>query len=187
MTAKRRGVDLTEEDRAVVKSCCRDRVFGISDSGTTAHVLGVRAAHGPRSKTITCGGPECSSNQRGVDESEIGEVSPREVSSAAYLVDEQNSVESQDSAFNVASQNLRRLNIAAIDYSALIEVEWGHGDVGDGDGGGTGIGDVQANGIGGGPNSVVEPNDLETRDGLEGEGPRSGGGEIVHGGYCEGV
>jgi len=64
---------------------------------------------------------------------------------------------------------------------AFLDVEFTLGDVvGDGDGDRTGVG------TGDGLNDVVEPDDLERRDGVEGESSRAGGGEIVHGGNCPG-
>jgi len=77
--------------------------------------------------------------------------------------------------------------IRANDFSAFFEIEAALGDVvGDSDGDGTGVGDVEANGIGDGLDDVVEPTDLERRDRVEGEGSWAGRGEIVHGGNCRG-
>ena len=66
-------------------------------------------------------------------------------------------------------------------------VEFALGDIAShGDGDGTGIGDVKMSGIGDGLNDVVQPDDLERRDRVEGESSRAGGGEIVHSGNCRG-
>ena len=75
--------------------------------------------------------------------------------------------------------------IVAVDFKGVIGVELTLGEVvGDGDGDGTGVVDVD---IGYGLNGAVEPDDLELRDGLEGVSPGARGGEIVRGGYCEGI
>ena len=66
-------------------------------------------------------------------------------------------------------------------------MEFALGDiVGDGDGDGAGIGDVETSGVGDRLNDVVESDDLERRDGVEGESSRSGGRKVVHGGNCPG-
>lgn len=77
------------------------------------------------------------------------------------------------------SNNQMFVCIRAIDHGALLEIEFALGDFGDGDCDGTGVFDVQTGGIGGSLDGVVDPDDLEARDRLEGESSRAGSGEIV--------
>ena len=104
----------------------------------------------------------------------------------AIIADVRSSFGGQVFGFREAESNGETfVTICAVGIDALLEVEFALEDVvGDGDGDGTGVIYV---GIGDGLNSVVNSDDLEARDGLEGESPRASGGEIVHGGYCEGV
>ena len=65
-------------------------------------------------------------------------------------------------------------------YPAFLDVEFALGDaLGDSDGDGMGVADIDSDGIRGGLIGVFEPNDLEARDRVEGESPRASGGEIV--------
>lgn len=104
------------------------------------------------------------------------------------VADVRSSEGGQGFGFQVAVSNGSTFSsIRAIEHGSLLEVEFALGDVGDGDGDGMGVVNVDAGGIGGGLNGVADTDDLETRDGLEGESSPAGSGEIVQGGYCEGV
>ena len=89
-------------------------------------------------------------------------------------IDSCDSEVSHESSFHVAvhKNGLVLSWIIAIDFIALLEAEFALGDVDDGDRDGTGSACF---------NGVVGRDDLELRDGVEGEGSWASGGEIVHG------
>jgi len=180
-TAERGGCDVVIEDIAVVD--VRGRYNGVSDYTTTANGERVGAAQNPCARILIRDGVELGSNAR----SGVGsEIRPVKRIAGATATDVRSGDGSHGFAFRVAGGNERAFGgIRAGVSSALLEAEFAFGDVvGDGDGDGTGVGYVDARGIGDGLDDVVEPNDLERRHGVEGEGSWTGGREVEHGRNC---
>ena len=157
----------------------------ISDNATMAFVHRVRAAQGPCGRILVCDRVERVDNSLNVVVFEIRFESRIATTTAANI---SRSLGGQGFGFCEGSRNERGFGgVIADDLVALIEVEVALGNViGDSDGDGTGIGDVETRGIRDGLDNVIEPDDLESRDGVELEGPRAGSGEIEHGGDCPG-
>ena len=154
--AERVERELIEEGFTVVDIA---RLNGISGEPEEAGVLGVRATHRPWVVFCICDPVKVGNNIRSGVISEIIFVN---LVLSATILDVRNSSLGHPSGFPDAGDNEEHFFlIITVDLSALLEIEFALGDVGDGDGDGTGFSDVGRGDIGDGHNVAFEPDDLE--------------------------
>ena len=155
-----------EEEGAEVKCLV---IVGIGRYTTGATFGGVSAGKYLRGRLLVKDGPEAFQNGLGSVGPEIILVN-RIIDSVCVDV-ERNDKDQVPALDEAVFEQLRFGLVLAVDCSALFEVAFTLGDA---------VG-------GGGLGRSVEPGGLEPRDRVEGEGSRSGGGKIVHGGHYQGI
>ena len=141
--------------------------------------MGVQTTQSPRGQILVHDGDEVGHNPRSGVGAEISLVNRI---GSTMVADVRSGNGGHDFGFRKASINgPYMVKIVAVECIVVGDV------AGDGNGDGTDVICVDTSGIGHGLSGAAESGGMEPRDGVKGESPRAGSGEIIHGGYCEGV